>query len=301
MARERASIGVEIWGDADFRNLTPQAQALWLKLYTHPALNYCGVVDFHLGRLAALSLEQTALDVMVAAQELSTKRWIVVDQDTDEVLVRGFLRHDELLKQWRLAISAAKAYAGIGSNKIRAVVINEVLRYRRENPDLRAWDEPMVKGLLKQPAVEVNELDPELRLPDGQGFAFPFDPDDGHRFGQRLPQTLVEATTGRTPAPAPAPTPAPGSNDPADADGTDFSTTSTARARVARLRVDFGKVHELLEKQAEDAVPEEKVLLVVTQIVGRARPRDGDRTGLVLHALRTEWSEWSRLVFQEAS
>jgi hypothetical protein len=301
MARERASIGVEIWGDADFRNLTPQAQALWMKLYTHPALNYCGVVDFHLGRLAALSLEQTPLDVMVAAQELSTKYWIVVDQDTDEVLVRGFLRHDDLLKQWRLAISAAKAYAGIGSNKIRSVVVNEIIRYRRENPDLRAWDEGIVKGLLKQPATDVREFDTELRLPDGQGFAYPFDPTDGPSYGQRLPQTPPKPQTGRTPAPAPTPTPAPGSNDPAEADGTDFPATSTARARVARLRVDFTKVHQLLERQAEDAVPEEKVLLVVTQILGRARPREGDRTGLVLHAIRTEWSEWSRLVFQEAS
>lgn len=305
MARERASIGVEIWGDADFRNLTPQAQSLWMKLYTHPALNYCGVVDFHPGRLAALSLEQTPLDIMVAAQELSTKHWIVVDQDTDEVMVRGFIRHDELLKQWRLAISAAKAYAGIGSNKIRAVVVNEVLRYRKENPDLRAWDEPLVKALLRQPAVDVRDTDTELRLPHGQGFDFPFGPDDGHRLdqasGQRLPQTPPEPQTGRTPSPAPTPTPAPGSNDPADAAGTDSSIASTARARVSRLRVDFAKVQRLLEQQAHEPVRDELVLEVVTRVIARARHRDGDRTGVVLRSLREDWPEWSRLVFQAAS
>jgi hypothetical protein len=89
MAREKTAINVDIWGDADFRNLTAQAQSLYFKLMSHPKLDYCGVVEFHPGRLAALSREQTAGDVMVAAQELSQTFYCVFDQDTDEVMVRG--------------------------------------------------------------------------------------------------------------------------------------------------------------------------------------------------------------------
>jgi hypothetical protein len=55
VAREKTAINVDIWGDADFRNLTAQAQSLYFKLMSHPKLDYCGVVEFHPGRLAALS------------------------------------------------------------------------------------------------------------------------------------------------------------------------------------------------------------------------------------------------------
>lgn len=162
MARDRASITVDIWADGDFRELTAAAQALWFKLYSHPQLSYCGVVDFHPGRLAALSKEQTADDVIIAAQELSDKWWCVFDQGTDEVLVRGFLRKDGLLRQPKLAVSAAKAFAAVASNKLRAVIVAEVARYKKENPDLGAWDQTAVKVLLKQEAVEVQQTETGL-------------------------------------------------------------------------------------------------------------------------------------------
>ena len=192
MGRERASINIDIWGDADFRALTPLAQSLYFKLMSHPKLDYCGVVEFHPGRLAAMSREQTADQVIVAAQELSDSFYCVFDQSTDEVMVRGFLRHDGVLMQPRLAVSAAKAYAAIASNKIRAVVVHEVLRFKKENPDLAAWEKPQMKTLIKQESASVKDTITELEwagfLAYGQGY------------GQRSDQTLTNVTTGPTTA-----------------------------------------------------------------------------------------------------
>ena len=221
MARERASINIDIWGDADFRNLTVAAQALYFKLMSHPKLDYCGVVEFHPGRLAALSNEQTAADVMRAAQELSWTYYCVFDQDTDEVMVRGFLRHDGVLLQPKLSVSAAKAYAAIGSNKIRAVVVYEVQRFRKEYPDLAAWEKPQMKTLLKQEAVNVKDTVTDLTwdfaqpVGDiyGRRYGQASDQSDGERYGQRLAQTSTNATTGPTPSPTPSPSPAPTSNE----------------------------------------------------------------------------------------
>lgn len=162
MARERATINIDIWSDDDFRNLTAPAQALYFKLTSHPKLDYCGCVEFHPGRLAAMSKEQTADDVMIAAQELSDTYFCVFDQTTDEVLVRSFLRHDGVLHQPRLAVSAAKAFGSIASNKIRAVVVHELQRFKRDNPDLGAWDKPQIKTVLKQNAVPVKETVTDL-------------------------------------------------------------------------------------------------------------------------------------------
>jgi hypothetical protein len=162
MARERATINIDIWSDADFRNLTAPAQSLYFKLTSHPKLDYCGCVEFHPGRLAAMSKEQASGDVMIAAQELSDTYFCVFDQATDEVLVRSFLRHDGLMHQPRLAVSAAKAYGAIASNKIRAVVVHELQRLKKKEPDLAAWEKPQVMTVLKQPAVPVRETRTEL-------------------------------------------------------------------------------------------------------------------------------------------
>lgn len=191
MAREKASINIEIWGDADFRDLTAPAQGLYFKLMSHPKLDYAGVVEFHPGRLAALSREQSSDDVMVAAQELSDKWWCVFDQGTDEVLVRGFLRHDGVLLQPRLAVSAVKAYSAVASNKIRAVIVHEVQRFKRENPDIPAWEKPQMKMLLKQESCDVRDTITDLE------WSF-----YGQRYGQRSDQTLGNATTAPTTATA---------------------------------------------------------------------------------------------------
>lgn len=194
MARERATINIDIWSDADFRDLTDSAQSLYFKLTSHPKLDYCGVTEFHPGRLAALAREHTADMVMLAAQELSDHFFIVVDQGTDEVMVRSFVRWDGLMKQPRLAVSAAKAYGAIASNKIRAVVVHELQRLKRENPDLGAWEKPQVKTVLKQPAVSVRETETGLEW----AFSSAFGVHEMQRYGQRSDETLGNATTGPT-------------------------------------------------------------------------------------------------------
>lgn len=162
MARERATINVDIWSDDDFRNLTAPAQALYFKLTSHPKLDYCGCVEFHPGRLAAMSKETTAGDIMAAAQELSDTYFCVFDQSTDEVLIRSFVRHDGLMRQTKLPVSMAKAYGSIASNKIRSVLVHELHRLKKLEPELKAWEMPQVMTVLKQNAVPVRETKTDL-------------------------------------------------------------------------------------------------------------------------------------------
>ena len=229
MAREFARITCEIWSDDDFRNLTGPAQLLYLTLLTHNSLSYCGVVDWHPGRIAALTRENTEHQVRLAAAELSYNYFCVFDQGTDEVLVRSFLRHDGLLKQERLHVSAAKAFGSVASNKLRAVIVFELQRFKRENPDLAGWKKPQMMTLLKQTAVSVRETDVEMSMPSGMGFLpvdnFPF----GQGFGQRLPQTPGSVSGASTPSPSPSPSPATSSKEDAVHDRSFFSTGGGAR------------------------------------------------------------------------
>lgn len=209
MAREKASISIDIWGDSDFRDLTDRAQSLYFKLLSHPKLDYCGVVTFHPGRLAALTREQSADDIMIAAQELSDTFYCVFDQDTDEVMVRSFLRRDGVLLQPRLMVSATKAYAAIGSNKIRAVVVHEVQRFKRENPKLAAWEKPQMKDLLKQESVSVKDTVTELVWSFGGVFGNPY----GQGHGQAPDEKSTSPMTGATTSTATSTTPATRSKD----------------------------------------------------------------------------------------
>ena len=105
-------------------------------------------------------------------------------------MVRGYLRHDGVLRQPRLAVSAALAYASVASNKIRAVIVFEIQRFKRENPDLAAWEKPQMKTLLKQPATSVTETVTDLEWVFTTGY--------GQGYGQRSDETSVAPMTAPT-------------------------------------------------------------------------------------------------------
>ncbi|MGV8973162.1 MAG: hypothetical protein ACOH10_12645, partial [Rhodoglobus sp.] len=198
MAREFARINIAIWQDDDWRALPPEAQHLYLTLWIHPKLSYAGVVDWRPGRIAAMAGGWTKDDVTRAADCLEHRLFIVRDDETEECLIRSFVRFDGLLKQPRMAVSFASAYAEVTSSVIRGVIIHEAVKLHEKDPTLAGWAKPDVQSML---ALAV--LDPRVRAlpsdPFGDGFA--------HGFGQRLGETLLKVSVPPTPAPSPAPTP----------------------------------------------------------------------------------------------
>lgn len=189
-----AQIRPDMWLDDEWRNLTKDAQHLYLLLLTDPERSYCGVVDWKPARITQRAREWTLLEIMRAAVELSYTFFLVVDQDTEEVLVRSFMRHDGLLLQPRMAVSVANAFGVIGSNKIRAVVVHELSRLKKEQPDLAAWEAPQMKTVLRQTAADAKTLEVDLDMPLGV--------DLGVHLGQ------IDPCISGSPTTAPAPTPA---------------------------------------------------------------------------------------------
>lgn len=139
MTREHAQIRVDMWGDDDFRALTPAAQHLYMTLLTDPTLTYAGSADWRPARMAAKASGWTAADVNAAAAELARELFVVVDESTEEILVRSFVKHDGLMKNPRMAVAMLNAYAGIASQALRGVVIFELAKLRRNQPTLKSW------------------------------------------------------------------------------------------------------------------------------------------------------------------
>lgn len=155
MARDHARIDLSIWSDDDWRGLTPAAQHLYFVLLTHRTLNYAGVADWRPARIRPSSNGWGRQEFDRAAHELAERLYIVVDEETEEVLIRSFVRHDGLMKQRNMAVAMARSYEGIASSAIRGVFIHELHRLRESDPKLGGWK--ACDHLLGNPSVDPSE------------------------------------------------------------------------------------------------------------------------------------------------
>lgn len=253
MPRDRAFLNMAIWQDADFRGLPPLAQHLYFVLWTHPGLSYAGVVDWRPGRIAAMAGGWTRAQVQTAADCLEARLFIVVDRDTEECLVRSFVRFDGLMKQGNLSVSFATAYAEVASNDIRGVIVRETQKLRRFETDIAAWGKEQVRGVLEQPAVDprsralpADPFTPELTLnvtPTVTPGVTPESPDADHHGdpGAGIPPT---------PTPPPAPTPLLPGVPAADASGA-AQQSSTRRKPERTLPTDWAPNKRHFEQAKE--------------------------------------------------
>jgi hypothetical protein len=199
VARDHARIMLSIWEDDEFRALTPGAQHLYLVLTIHPELNYAGVADWRPARLAGFAAGWTASDVELAGKELADHLYILIDEDTEEVLLRSFIRNDGLLNQPNLAVSVRKAHTSVASANLRQVIVHELNRLKIDKPDLKGWDR--IDDLLTKPS-----LDPS----DHPSFHPSIDPSfDPSVRGQSNPSDDPSIDPSSTTAPAPTPSPTP--------------------------------------------------------------------------------------------
>jgi hypothetical protein len=228
MARDHAEITLTMWGDDDWRKLTPAAQHLYLLLLTSPSLSFCGVADWRPARIAKLAGGWTESAVRKAATELSDRLYLVIDEESEEALVRSFIRHDGLMKKPNVAIAMATAHAGVASPLLRGVVVHELRRLHEEQPELKGWGPEKVRAILSRESVN----------PSGNPSPNP----SGNPSLKDEPNPSVNPCP--TPSPTPAPTPAPSSNE--------EITTTAPRKRGRRIPDDFAVTEEMRQWAADN-------------------------------------------------
>lgn len=160
MARSHARIKTALWHDDDWRRLSMPAQHLYFTLITDPDLSYCGIADWRPTRLVARSGAWLADMAEAAAHELLEARFVMICEATEEALVRSFVRHDGVLQNAKLAVSAANAVGSVASNELRAIVIGEMVRAKKENPDWAAWKADAIKLVLRRESLKAHDVDP---------------------------------------------------------------------------------------------------------------------------------------------
>lgn len=158
---EYAKVNVAIWGDQDWKKLTRDEHWLYFLLWSHPKTNAAGVADWRPGRLASSAAQTTAEDVRRIAAQLQAKRFILVDEESEEVLIRSYLKHDQRMKQPNASVSVANAYSGTASLPIQKVIVYELGRLKERQPSYKGWESRAIQDVLSQDGRPIDiYLDP---------------------------------------------------------------------------------------------------------------------------------------------
>lgn len=156
MAREHARILCSIWrpGD-DFRDRSPEAQRLYFLIVSQRELNNAGVAPLMVNKWARCSAGTSVEDIETALVELEEARYVVVDRDTEELLVRTFIRNDGVAKQPNVLKSALRLAEQIESETLRVALARELVRLGHRDAMVTAsvLDPDGFAGLAADPSV----------------------------------------------------------------------------------------------------------------------------------------------------
>lgn len=128
MAREYAKVLTRIWGDDDFVTVPALQQRMYLQLISQPDLSMAGVLTYAPRRWALQVQDQDEEQIRKALAGLVAERMIVIDESTQELLIRSYIRIDEA---WRSPTSMKgidSSVRGILSRRIKGRLIGELER-----------------------------------------------------------------------------------------------------------------------------------------------------------------------------
>jgi len=130
MANAAALIRESLWRDRDFRNVPRLPQCTYQQVLAQKDLDCAGVLTLNLPLLAKGCTELTVDQLRADFAVLEAARFVFIDEDTDELLVRSYMRLVSVKSPnaWKSALRAARL---IQSRKIRRELASELRRMGR--------------------------------------------------------------------------------------------------------------------------------------------------------------------------
>jgi hypothetical protein len=206
MARAFGRILSRIWDDRDFLALDASPQRLYCFLVSQSNLNHAGLLPMTLRKWAKKAADLTPERVRRDLAVLDAARFVVVDEDSEEVLIRTFIRNDDVYKAPRVMGAAVSGALEIESHRLRRALLAEAsripleelsdepskLKDGRSGPSIRA----QIAGHINDLCSAFVNLDPD----PGQGPAEPLGeplgedlPHEGHEWGtEGVPEGVAE-------------------------------------------------------------------------------------------------------------
>lgn len=128
MPRNHGRISTSIWDDADFIALAAGPQRMYMFLLSQPNLNYAGLLPLTMNRWARKYSGGNATAVRADLLALAEARFIVLDEDIEELTVRTLVKGDGVHRQPRVMQRFVEDAQEITSPKLRAALLVELGR-----------------------------------------------------------------------------------------------------------------------------------------------------------------------------
>ncbi|YCK35154.1 hypothetical protein ACNF49_14025 [Actinomadura sp. ATCC 39365] len=128
MARNHARLFASIWNDDDFLALPPRPQRMYMFLISQQDLQHCGVIALRERRWSRGAAGMTVEDVRADLDLLAERWFVVIDDETEELLVRSLMRRDKVYAQPNVFKAAADQIRALSSPVIKAVLLDELRR-----------------------------------------------------------------------------------------------------------------------------------------------------------------------------
>lgn len=160
-----ARIKCTIWRDGEFRDLSVDAQWTYQRLLSDSNRNQAGVLALTRKRWAGSAAGMTRDRLDAALDELVAGHFVVLDEDTEEVLIRTYIRHNEIASQPNILKAALQQAQRVESPLLRAALAAE-LRLLPPKPDDTArmtYPDPHAVAEVIE-VDEVDEVERRLRV-----------------------------------------------------------------------------------------------------------------------------------------
>jgi hypothetical protein len=122
MARDYANIFTAIWREPDWKALPSRAQRTYFMLVTQPDISAAGTLDLTAKRWAKLAADTTVVTIRADLEVLAAARFVFVDEDTEELLVRTFVKHDKGYGNSKRRGAIVDAAKGLESPQLRQIL-----------------------------------------------------------------------------------------------------------------------------------------------------------------------------------
>jgi hypothetical protein len=221
MARGHGRILTSAWEDDDFLDLDEREQRLYLFLISQPNLNHAGLLDLTLRRWARKARGLTVAELEKRIGRLEETNFVVVDDDTEELLIRSFVRNDGVWRMPKVMGAMVSGALEISSRKLQQALLAEMDRI----PLQELSTEPTkLRNGSTGPSIQEQVADHISTLRRAFGTLNPDPSEGGNATPSETPSdtpsqppaeggpkgsTRGRAPTSRAHSPAPAPAPAP--------------------------------------------------------------------------------------------
>ncbi|MGW2010937.1 hypothetical protein [Streptomyces nigrescens] len=306
MARGHGRILTSIWEDEDFKDLDEQQQRMYLFLISQPNLNHAGLLDLTLRRWSRKARGLTVAELEKRIAALEETRFVVVDDDTEELLIRSFVRNDGVWRMPKVMGAMVSGALEISSRRLQRALLAEMdriplgelndepakLRNGTEGPSIRQQVAAHIDTLRR--AFHDPNPDPTERgsvTPSDTPSVAPSDtPDEGGPKGS----TRGRAATHVHAAPAPAPTPTPAPEEEGRGGGAVEPARSTAEPHpmpdgLAPIDVDGFTVTDAMRRWVGATYPNLNPNYETEQFISHFRAEGTRRRNWP-----EEWKKWIR-------